>query len=68
MDRIKEMKCIECYNDTEPFVWYFVFNTHGKAYQIRHDPYGELSVEYITNEEAEKRIERFESVMIRENN
>ena len=66
MDRIKEIKCVECYNDTEPFIWYFVFNDHGRAYQIKHDPYGELSVEYMSTEEAEKRIEKFQSAMLGE--
>ena len=64
MDGTTEMKCVECYQPDVPFVWYFVFNEHAMAYQIRHDPYGELNVEYITIDEANKRIEKFQKSML----
>ena len=64
MDGTTEIKCVRCYQPDVPFVWYFVFNEYAMAYQIRHDPYGELNVEYITIAEANERIEKFQKSML----
>lgn len=65
-DGTKLMKCIECYDDDEPFIWYFIYtDTHNlqtkkrMVYHVIISPIDGYSVKKLSEDKAEKLIAEF---------
>ena len=57
----EEIKCISCFQPDMPFIAYYIFNGN-QTIKIYHDP-TDLETSIITEEQANKEIDRFDLLM-----